>query len=202
MSRYATQSLARLVTEVRRLPGVGIKLAERIALHILEGSESRAQSLAEAILAVKEKVVLCGECFNYSEDSLCSICRDEGRNREQICVVEQARDVHLFEAAGGYQGLYHVLHGVLAPLDGVGPDQLRLDHLMKRVEGGNVAEVVLATSPTTEGEATALYIQKRLKPTGVKISRIAYGLPVGSDLEYADQVTLSRSLTGRREMES
>jgi len=181
---------------------VGIKLAERIALHILEGPDAKAQALAEAILEVKAKVVFCEECFNYAEEPLCPICKDSTRQREQICVVEQARDVHLFEAAGGYKGLYHVLHGVLAPLDGVGPEELRLERLMERVERGSVSEVVLATSPTTEGEATALYIQKKLKPTGVKVSRIAYGLPVGSDLEYADLVTLSRSLAGRREMET
>jgi len=201
MSRYVTRSLARLIEELRRLPGIGTKSAERIALHILGEPETKAQALAKAILELKEKVILCKSCFNYTEETLCQICQDSTRLQEQICVVERARDVQLFESAGGYHGLYHVLHGVLAPLEGIGPNELKVNELVRRVEGGGVNEVVMATSPTIEGEATALYLQRRLQPTGVSVSRIAYGLPVGSDLDYVDMITLSRSLAHRKQMD-
>lgn len=200
MARYKIKSLSKLMTELQALPGIGPRSAERVAIHILTNSEEKARALAEAILQVKEKIRLCEECFNLAEEALCPICKDPSRSRQTLCVVEEPKDVLLFESAGGYHGLYHVLHGVLAPLDGIGPDQLKFDALKRRLSQGEVKEVILATRPNTEGEATALYAQKVIRPFRIKTTRIACGLPVGADLDYVDVVTLSRSLEGRREL--
>ncbi|MGH2591742.1 MAG: recombination mediator RecR [Actinomycetota bacterium] len=190
----------RLIAELAKLPGVGQRTAQRLAFHILRSEDEEARSLADAIREVKEKVGLCEVCFNLAEGPRCRICADEGRDRSVICVVEEPADVIPIERTHEYRGLYHVLGGALSPIDGVDPEDLKIEELVGRVDGGEVGEVVLATNPTTTGEATALHIAERLRE-GVRVTRLASGLPVGADLEHADEVTLGRALAGRRSVE-
>lgn len=194
------EPLARLIQEVKRLPGVGQKSAQRIAFHILRAPRDDVERLAAALIDVKEKLGLCAECNNISDAKLCPFCRDPHRDRRKICVVEEPHNILPVETTRVYDGLYHVLHGSISPLRGVGPEQLRIRELLQRLEKGEVEEVILATNPTVEGEATAVYLARLLKPLGVRVTRIAMGIPVGSDLEYADEVTMSKSLENRREI--
>jgi len=193
-----SEPLSRLVEALNRLPGIGPKTAQRLAYYILRSPGDEARALAEAILAVKEKVVLCSRCQNITDQDPCLFCRDEKRNRSIICVVEEPLDILALERSGAYGGLYHVLHGALSPMDGIGPDALKIRELLSRLKDGEVKEVIVATNPNLEGEATALYLQRLLSPLGVKLSRLARGLPMGSSLEYADEVTLTRALEGRQ----
>lgn len=199
MSLYAP-AIARLIEEFQRLPGIGPKSAQRLAFHILRADEESARRLADAIVEVKRSVRFCSRCFNLAEGDLCEVCASEKRDRSVLCVVEEPRDVVAIERSGGFTGLYHVLHGAIAPMDGIGPDQLKMRELVERVSSGEVREVIVATNPNVEGETTALYIARLLRPLGVRVTRIASGLPVGGDLEYADEVTLSRALEGRRDI--
>jgi len=197
-SRITAEPVARLIDELGRLPGVGPKSASRLAYFLLRAPKEQALSLAEAILEVKERIVLCSRCFNITETNPCSICQDTERDQSMICVVEEPLDVLALDRTGEFKGLYHVLHGAISPVDGIGPDKLRIRELLERVERERPEEVILATNPNIEGDATAMYIARQLVPTGVSISRPASGLPVGGDLEYADEITLGRALAGRR----
>jgi recombination protein RecR len=192
--------LAKLVRELVRLPGIGQKSAQRLAFHILKSEREDALRLSEAIQAVKDGLSFCLQCRNIAEEELCEFCRDPKRDRTKILVIEEPSTLYAIERAGGYRGLYHVLLGVLSPLDGVGPSDIRADELLDRVKSGGVEEIIVATSPTIEGEATAIYLTRLLKPHHVRVSRIAYGIPVGMDIEYADEVTLMKSIEGRREL--
>ncbi|HWZ17456.1 MAG TPA: recombination mediator RecR [Ktedonobacteraceae bacterium] len=192
--------VAALIEEFSKLPGVGVKTAQRLTFFILRSPTDQARRLAEAIMRVKESIVYCSRCFNITESDPCNICSNPNRNQEMICVVEEPLDVLALEKTGVYKGLYHVLHGALSPVEGIGPKDLRIDELLKRVREGNVHEVILATNPNFEGEYTANYIQKELKPFNLHITGLARGLPIGGDLEYADEGTLSRAIEGRREM--
>lgn len=192
--------LARLVKELVRLPGVGQKSAQRLAFHLLKAEREDALRLAEAIRAVKDGLSFCRQCRNIAEGELCEFCRDPKRDHTKILVVEEPSTIYAIERAAGYRGLYHVLLGSLSPLDGVGPRDIRAEELVERVKPGGVDEIILATSPTIEGEATAIYLTRLLKPHGVRVSRIAYGIPVGMDIEYADEVTLLKSIEGRRDL--
>ena len=194
------EAVADLIGELKRLPGIGAKTAERLSFFILRSTDELAFKLSDSIRKVKEKIILCSVCHGITEINPCGICSDTGRDHSVVCVVEEPHDVYVFENMGKFEGVYHVLMGVISPLDGVGPGDLTIDGLQKKVETGSIKEVVLATNPTMEGESTAVYISKVLKPLGVKITRIARGLPVGSDIEYADSVTLMKSLEGRTEM--
>ena len=196
----SSESIERLINYLARLPGIGRKSAGRLAFHILKMPKEEAMEFAGAIIDVKEKVGFCSICFNISESDPCHICRDDNRRTDIICVVEEASDLVALEKAEGYRGLYHVLGGRISPLDGIGPDDLKIAPLLKRIENG-VNELVIATNPNVEGEATALYLAKLVRPLGIKITRIARGLPVGGDLEYADGITLSRALEGRQEIQ-
>jgi recombination protein RecR len=191
-----------LVDELGRLPGIGPKSAQRIAFHLLKVAPEDALRLADAIVAVKERVTLCTRCFNVAEGELCDICRDARRETGVLCVVEDPRDIVAVEKTQEFRGRYHVLHGALNPIEGVGPDQLRVKELLGRLEEEHVTEVILCTNPNLEGEATAMYLARLLKPLGVTPTRIASGLPVGGDLEYADELTLGRALEGRREVDA
>jgi len=191
-------AITRLVGEFSKLPGIGRKNAERLAYHILKEDDSFGQNLARAITEVKEKIVFCSICGNMTEEDPCRICENHHRNRKLICVVEEAKDIWSIEKIGTYNGVYHVLMGALSPLDGIGPEKLRIQELLQRVQGEQAEEVIVATNPNVEGDATALYLSRLLKPLGVTVTRIASGLPVGGDLEYADSVTLSKALMGRR----
>lgn len=195
-----TPSLARLVEQLGRLPGIGEKTATRLAMFILNADREYAEALAEAVWAVKAETTLCQECFGLAEGERCAICLDPKRNDEAICVVEEPADLIALEKVHEYRGRYHVLHGVLSPLDGIGPEELKIAPLLERLRRGAVKEVIIATNPTTEGEATALYLAKVIKPLGLRVSRIARGIPMGGDVEYTDVVTLGRALEGRREM--
>jgi recombination protein RecR len=195
-----TPSMARLIAELTRLPGIGEKTAGRLAFHVLRADREFAQALAEALLAVKDETRLCSVCFALTEADPCPTCTDPQRSAEVICVVEEPADLLAVERAAGFRGRYHVLHGTLAPLDGIGPDELKIQPLLVRLQQEPVREVILATNPTAEGEATALYLAKLLKPLGLRVTRIAHGIPVGGDLEYADVMTVGRALEGRREM--
>jgi recombination protein RecR len=195
-----TPSMTRLIQELARLPGIGEKTAMRLAFHILRADRDYAQALADALLAVKDETRLCSVCFALTESDPCPLCRDPQRVSEVICVVEEPADLLAIERVREFRGRYHVLHGTLAPLDGVGPDDLKIQPLLVRLRDTPVREVIVATNPTAEGEATALYLAKLLKPLGVKVTRIAHGLPVGADIEYADVMTVGRALEGRREM--
>ncbi|HEV8325225.1 MAG TPA: recombination mediator RecR [Myxococcota bacterium] len=186
-----------LIAALARLPGIGEKTAARLAFHILDQPEVYAQELARALVAVKARVRLCGECQDLTEDDPCRRCRDQSRDRTVVCVVARPQDLRAVDRTGAFRGRYHVLHGVLSPLDGVGPDQLRIKELLRRLEGGEVREVIVATGPSVEGEATALYLSRLIAPAGATVSRLAVGLPVGGDLEYADQATLGRALENR-----
>ena len=189
-----------LIDELARLPGIGPKSAQRLAFYMVKASAEDARRLAEAIVAAKEKVRFCRECFSVAEGDLCRVCRDPGRDPTVICVVEEPKDQAAVEKAGVIKGRYHVLGGAISPLDGIGPDDLRVQELLDRVARDDVQEVILATNPNLEGNATAMYVAALLKPSGVKVTRLASGLPVGGDLEYADEVTLGQALEGRREM--
>ena len=192
--------LAKLVEQFRSLPGIGAKSAVRLAYHVLEMDRSKAEGLAKAILEAKAKVTYCSICFNITDQDPCAICQSEGRDRSVLCVVEEPRDVMAMERTREFRGLYHVLHGALSPLEGVGPDDIRIKELLQRIGAEPVTEVIMATDPDVEGEATAMYVAKLLKPLGISVSRIAHGLPVGGDLEYADEVTLGKALENRRSM--
>lgn len=192
--------ITKLVEQFRRLPGVGPKSAARLAYHILKIDRDKAQALAQAILDAKDKISFCSVCFNLTDTDPCGICQSDARDHMVICVVEEPPDVAALERTREYRGLYHVLHGALSPLEGVGPDDLKLRELLSRISCGGVHEVIMATNPNVEGEATAMYIARLLKPLGVKVTKIARGLPVGGDLEYADEVTLSEAFENRREI--
>ena len=194
------QPVSRLIEELNKLPGIGPKSAQRLTYFLVRMPEKEARALAEAILDVKEKIILCSICHNISDSDPCLICRGEGRDRTKLCVVEEPLDILALERTRGYRGLYHVLHGVISPMDGIGPDDLKIRELLKRIEDGGVEEVILATNPNLEGEATAMYIHRLLAPLGVRVTRLARGLPIGADLEYADEVTLTRALEGRQEI--
>jgi recombination protein RecR len=197
--RYAP-ALSRLIGELVGLPGVGAKTAQRLAFHLLKVSREEALALAQAIVDLKERIRSCAVCYNISEEDRCHICDDPARDRSLLCVVEEVNDLWAIEKTGGFKGVYHVLGGSLSPLDGRGPDQLTARALLRRLESEGTKEVVLATNPNVEGEATAMYIFRLLKPLSVRVTRLARGLPIGGDLEYADEVTLSKALEGRREM--
>jgi recombination protein RecR len=194
------EPLARLIQEFKRLPGIGQKSAQRIAFHVLRVGREDAERLATAILDVKDKLGLCSVCNNISDAELCLFCRDPHRDQSVICVVEEPHNILPIETTRAFQGIYHVLHGSISPLRGVGPEQLRIKGLLERIEKGELRELILATNPTIEGEATAVYLSRLLKPLGLRVTRIAMGIPVGSDLDYADEVTMSKSLENRREM--
>ena len=194
------EPISRLIEGFHRLPGIGPKSAQRLAYHILRASEQEAEALATAILDVKRRIVLCSVCLNITERDPCAYCSDERRDRSIICAVEQPLDILAVERASGYRGLYHVLHGVLNPMDGIGPEDLRIRELLKRLDGGDVKEVIMATNPSLEGEATAMYVQRLITPLRVKVTRLARGLPSGADLEYTDDVTLARAFEGRQEL--
>ncbi|HVM97110.1 MAG TPA: recombination mediator RecR [Candidatus Acidoferrales bacterium] len=192
--------LARLIQELVKLPGIGEKTAGRLAFHLLRTDRRDVDQLAEALVAMRDGIKLCSICLGLTADDPCVICQDPHRDRESICVVERPVDMVALERSGSFKGRYHVLHGCLAPLDGVGPEQLRITELLHRLRDGSVREVVIATNPTVEGEATAMYLAKLIKPIGPRVTRIAAGLPMGGDVEYADTMTLGRALEGRREM--
>jgi len=199
MSDFAAP-LQRLIEEFRRLPGIGQKSAQRIAFYVLRNSRDDAARLAQAMLDVKDNLGICAECNNISDGELCSFCRDPHRDRTSVCVVEEPHNVLPIETTRTFDGVYHVLHGAISPLRGIGPEQLKIKGLLDRISKGDVQEIILATNPTVEGEATAVYLSRLLKPLGLKVTRIAMGIPVGSDLEFADEVTMSKSLENRREM--
>jgi recombination protein RecR len=197
--------VARLIEEFTRLPGIGPKTAQRLTFFLLRAPAEEAKALAEAIVRMKERVIFCSVCYNITETDPCRICAGDERDRSLICVVEEPLDVLALERTGSYDGLYHVLHGAISPVDGIGPDDLRIDGLLRRLHeaGGSaspVREVILATNPNLEGEATAMYLARLIAALGIRVTRLARGLPVGGDLEYADEVTLTRALEGRREM--
>ena len=191
-----------LVDELGRLPGIGPKSAQRIAFYLLKAAPEDAKRLARAVVEAKERVSWCRRCFNFAEGELCVYCRDDRRDSTLLCVVEEPRDIVAVERTQEYRGRYHVLLGAISPIEGIGPDQLKVKELLARVDDEGVKEVILATNPNTEGEATAMYLARVLKPLGVRVTRIASGLPVGGDLEYADEVTLGRALEGRREVDA
>ncbi len=199
MSKFA-EPMARLIDELKKLPGVGSKSAQRYAFHILRGSDEDAEQLAAAIREIKAALRLCSICNNITDVDPCVYCSSATRNQRVVCVVEEPTNIAAVEKGHSYNGGYHVLHGTLSPIHGVGPEHLRIANLMRRAESGSVDEVILATNPTVEGEATAVFLAQQLKPTGVRVTRIATGIPAGSDIEYADEVTLQRALEGRREM--
>jgi len=192
--------LARLIEEFYKLPGIGPKSAQRLAYYLLRMPAGEARSLAEAIIEVKERVTFCSICQNVTEADPCRVCSDEQRDRSVICVVEEPLDILAMERTRAYRGLYHVLHGAISPMDGVGPEDLKVAELLNRLRSGEVQEIILATNPNLEGEATAMYLGRLISPLGPKVTRLARGLPVGGDLEYADDVTLARALEGRQEM--
>jgi len=194
------EPLARLIDEFKHLPGIGQKSAQRLAFHVLRAGRENAQRLSQAILDVKDKLTLCGLCNNISESELCLFCRDSTRDQTVVCVVEEPHNIVGIETTRQFSGLYHVLHGSLSPLRGIGPEQLKIKNLLERIGQGSIQEVILATNPTVEGEATAVYLSKLLKPLGLRVTRIAMGVPVGSDLEFADEVTMWKALEGRREL--
>jgi recombination protein RecR len=199
MSSY-TPAVEDLIDKLAKLPGIGKKTAARLAFYILRSSQEDAQALVRSILRVKEKIGVCRVCFNIAEGEICTICRNPQRDRSLLCVVEEPNDLMAIEATGAFKGLYHVLQGTIAPLDGIGPQELKIAELLERLHQGGVAEVILATNPTIEGDATALYLAKVVKPLGITVTRIAQGIPAGGDIEYVDSKTMSRSLEGRREV--
>ena len=199
MQYYAPPG-AKLIEQFEKLPGIGRKSAQRLAFYVLNMPQESAQEFAQAILDAKANLRYCEKCQNITNTPLCDICADSARDSATICVVEDPRDVIAFERTREYNGLYHVLHGVISPMDGIGPEHLKIKELLQRLGDGKVKEVIMATNPTIEGEATAMYLSKLIKPLGVPVSRLAYGVPVGGNLEYADEVTLLRALEGRREL--
>lgn len=197
---YNVAPLARLIEQLERLPGIGHKSAQRLAFYLLDVPDKTAEDFVEAVRDAREKIHECAVCRNLTDQELCAVCRAPDRDAAQICVVEDPRDVMAFERTREYKGTYHVLHGTISPMDGVGPEQLRIKELLTRIATGDVREVIMATNPTVEGEATAMYVAKLLGPFGIRVTRLAYGIPVGGDLEYADEVTLRRSLEGRSDL--
>ena len=193
------EPINQLIKRLARFPGVGEKTASRLALYILRCSKEEAVDLAKSIINVKEKITLCSICYNLTDQNPCNICKDDKRDRKVVCVVEEPGDLMALEGSGEFRGGYHVLHGVISPLDGINPDDIRIKELMERLKGGQIKEVIIATNPTTNGNATALYLSKLIKPLGVKVTRIAQGIPIGGDIEYTDEVTLRKALEGRRD---
>ena len=200
MAGYNVAPLQKLVEQFERLPGIGSKTAQRLAYFVLNMPESSAREFSDAIMDAHQKIRRCEICCNFSDREQCPVCRSQTRDKSTICVVESPRDAAAIEGTGEYRGTYHVLHGAISPLNGIGPDQLCIKQLLSRLNNGEVEEVIMATNPTVEGEATAMYISRLLKPLGVRITRLAYGIPVGGDVEYADDVTLARALEGRSEL--
>ena len=200
ISPLPAQPVSRLIEEFNKLPGIGPKTAQRLTYFLIRMPEEEARALAEAILAVKEKIILCSICQNITDADPCAVCLGESRDRAKICVVEEPLDILPLERTREYNGLYHVLHGVISPMDGIGPDDLKIRELLSRLQGSEVEEVILATNPNLEGEATAMYLHRLISPLGIKVTRLARGLPMGSDLEYADEVTLTRALENRQEI--
>lgn len=200
MPSYNVAPLSRLIEQFERLPGIGHKSAQRLAYYVLGLSKESAQSFADAITDAHEKIHYCKICCNLTDQELCPVCRNDSRDKSMICVVEDPRDVIALERTAEFNATYHVLHGAISPLGGIGPDQLTIKELLARINNDVVKEVIMATNPTVEGEATAMYISRLLKPFGIKVTRLAYGIPVGGDLEYADEVTLSRAIEGRSEI--
>ncbi len=193
------EPISRLIQELNKLPGIGPKSAQRIAYYLLRAPEERTRPLAEAILSVKQQITLCSDCFNVTDTDLCSICRNEQRDHSKICVVEQPQDILALEHTRIYRGLYHVLHGAISPTEGIGTGDIRISELLERLKNGAVTEVILGTNPNLEGEQTALYLQQLITPLGIRVTRLARGLPFGTELEYADDVTLTRAIEGRQE---
>lgn len=198
MAGYSVVTLQRLIEQFERMPGIGHKSAQRLAFHVLNMKKEDAEAFSKAILEAHEKIKKCSCCCNLAEEELCPICKSSKRDESVVCVVEDPRDVMAFERTHEYEGTYHVLHGVISPMNGIGPEDITIKELISRMGDGKIQEVIMATNPTVEGEATAMYISRLLKPMGVSVSRLAYGVPVGADLEYADEVTLTRALEGRR----
>ena len=198
--KYYAKPLNKLINELSRLPGIGGKTAQRLAFHILSMDEKEVYELADAIRRAKETMKYCSICGNLTDTDPCSICSDESRDKNTICVVESPKDVAAMEKIREYRGYYHVLHGAISPMDGIGPDDINLKSLIHRLQDERVREIIIATNPNIEGEATAMYIARLIKPSGIKVSRIAHGIPVGGDLEYADEVTLLKAVEGRREL--
>lgn len=200
MANSTALPLVLLAEHFARLPGIGMKSAQRLAYHVMSMTDEEAQSFADAIICAHSTVKCCKECQNLTENELCPICSDDMRDHSVICVVETPKDISAFERTNEYKGVYHVLHGLISPLDGITPDKIRLKELLARISAGDVNEVIMATNPTVEGEATAMYISKLLKPLGVKVTRLAFGLPIGGSLEFADEVTLFKALENRNEI--
>jgi recombination protein RecR len=198
--RYYAKPLARLISELSKLPGIGGKSAQRLAFYIMSMDEKEALGLAESITFARENMKYCSVCGNLTDAEPCAICSDSRRDRQMICVVESPRDVAAIERIKEYNGLYHILHGAISPMEGIGPDDINLKQLIIRLQQDDVTEVILATNPNIEGEATAMYASRLIKPSGIKVSRIAHGIPVGGDLEYADEITLLKAVEGRREL--
>lgn len=194
------KSLEKLIEEFRKMPGIGPKSAQRLALYFLRLQDYEKDNLIQALKELKEKITYCSICFNISETNLCAICSDKRRDNSTICVVEQPQDVIAFEKTKVFKGVYHILQGVISPLDGINPEDLRIKELLERIKMNEVKEIIIATNPNAEGEATAMYLTKLIKPLSIRITRISYGLPVGSDIDYADEVTLSKALEGRKEL--
>lgn len=199
MSYYAAP-LSKLIEQFEKLPGIGRKTAQRLAFYLLGLPEEQTNAFAKAIVEAKKSMRYCNICQNLTDNDVCKICSSDNRDKTSVCVVEDARDIVAFERTRDYRGMYHVLHGVISPMDGIGPDHLKIKELLSRISDGSIKEVIMATNPDVEGEATAIYISRLLKPLGIKVTRIAYGIPVGGDLEYADEITLLRALEGRREI--
>ena len=198
MGRYSVATLSKLVEQFERMPGIGHKSAQRLAFHVLNMTKQEAENFSKIILEAHEKIKRCSVCCNLAEDEKCPICKSDSRDKSIICVVEDPRDVIAFERTHEYNGTYHVLHGVISPMNGIGPEDITIKELLARIGDDEVKEVIMATNPTVEGEATAMYISRLLKPMGITVSRLAYGVPVGAELEYADEVTLTKALEGRR----
>lgn len=197
---YYSASLSRLINELSKLPGIGNKTAQRLAMHLLKVSREESSALAHAIIEAKDKIRYCSICFNITDEDPCHICTDQKRDRSILCAVQEAKDIIAIEKTRDYKGLYHVLQGAISPMEGIGPNDVRIKELIIRLQKEDVKELILATNPTIEGEATAMYISKLVKPSGIRVTRIAHGLPVGGDLEYADEVTLAKSIEGRHEI--